>query len=415
MEPEEFAQLLTKYADLIVRVGVNIQTGQRLRLAAGIQDAVLAREIAKAAYRAGASYVDPQWSDDPMLRLRLEGASPESLGFVPDWQLAAQMEFTSPNDTAMALYADDPDLLQGIDPERIDAWRTPRLEKFKPAREFTRRNAISWCLASGASAAWAHKVFPMLGQDEAQARLWEAIFRACRVYEPDPVRAWEEHLAQLSARREYLNQRRYSALHLTGPGTDLTIGLPVGHQWEGGGGCKSLAGVEFVPNLPTEEVFTLPHRERVSGYVSSTLPLLLQGSLVEDFTLKVENGCVVKARARTGEEILLRALRTDEGSSHFGEIALVPNSSPISQMKLLFYNGLYDENAACHIALGTGLKFSLDGGAAMSDEEFLAAGGNCSLIHEDFMVGSAHMDVDGIRPDGTAEPILRGGEWTFAI
>jgi aminopeptidase len=242
--------------------------------------------------------------------------------------------------------------------------------------------------------------------------LWNALFNVCRVDQADPVAAWQQHIADLRARCNYLDQRQFQALHLTAPGTDLTIGLAERHRWMGGS-IQSESGIDFVPNLPTEEVFTLPHRQRIDGHVTATKPLSYSGSLIEGFGLTFSGGRVTSLRAARGEETLRKMIEIDEGMSSLGEVALVPNSSPVSQSGMLFFNTLLDENAACHIALGSGLNFCLQGGENLSEEEYLARGGNPSLGHTDFMIGSAEMDIDGLLPGGQREPVMRQGEWAF--
>jgi aminopeptidase len=243
-------------------------------------------------------------------------------------------------------------------------------------------------------------------------RLWEAIFRICRLDQPDPVAAWQRHAAELAARRDYLNAKRYTALKYTAPATNFTLGLPDHHLWHGGE-SQTPQGTTFIANVPTEEVYTMPHKERADGVVSSTKPLSYGGVLIEDFSLTYEQGRVVKVTAKKGEAVLQKLIETDEGSARLGEVALVPHSSPISQSGLLFYNTLFDENASNHIALGRAYRFCLEDGTHMTDEEFAAAGGNDSLTHVDFMIGSADMDVDGLTRDGVVEAVMRGGEWAF--
>jgi aminopeptidase len=267
---------------------------------------------------------------------------------------------------------------------------------------------------STASPSWAKKIFPELPVEQAQSKLWEAIFSACRIDLPDPVQAWMDHTDKLIKFRDYLNAKRYTTLHYTAPGTDLTIGLPEKHLWEGGGGTFK-NGIFCIPNLPTEEVFTAPHKDKVDGVVKSTFPLNLQGVLIEDFSITFENGCAVEVTAKKGEEDLRKLIETDENAGRLGECAIVPNSSPIGQRGFLFYNTLFDENASCHLALGNAYRYSIEGGSDMTEEEFAAHGGNKSLIHVDFMIGSAEMNIDGIQPDGTLEPILRQGEWAFEV
>jgi aminopeptidase len=276
------------------------------------------------------------------------------------------------------------------------------------------KNITNWGVISAPVDGWAAKIFPDLPAERRKSKLWDIIFDICRVKYDDPAAAWQDHIKQLDARGEYLTKKDYTAMKLTSDGTDLTIGLPNGHIWESGR-MSAQNGIEFIANLPTEEIFTMPHREKTEGVVCATKPLSYGGSLVEDLSLTFSAGRVVKATAKKGEESLRNLLETDEGASALGEVALVPHSSPISQTGLIYHNILIDENASCHLALGQAYRATIKNGAAMSDEEFAAAGGNQSMIHTDFMVGSGDMDVDGIREDGTAEAILRGGEWAFEV
>jgi aminopeptidase len=253
-------------------------------------------------------------------------------------------------------------------------------------------------------------VFPQLPADQQMAALWDAIAKMVRLDRPDPIAAWEEHLAALAARRDFLNAQRYTALKYRGPGTDLTLGLATGHQWVSGR-STSVQGIPFAPNLPTEEVFTMPHKDRVDGTVRSTKPLSYGSTLIENFSMTFEGGRVVNATADRGQEVLRQLLDTDAGAVRLGEVALVPHNSPVAQSGLLFYNTLFDENAASHVALGSAYKFTLAGGEAMTDEQFEQAGGNRSATHVDFMIGSAELDIDGVLADGTVEPLMRRGDW----
>jgi aminopeptidase len=272
------------------------------------------------------------------------------------------------------------------------------------------RNETNWAIVAAASAGWAEKIFPGMPTADAISRLWEAIARMCRLDAPDPLAAWETHLGNLAARAEYLNSKRYSALKYTGPGTDLTLGLPEGHIWVSGRSA-SRNGIPFTANLPTEEVFTIAHKDRVDGTVRASKPLSYGSTLIDGFSVTFERGRIVKMSADKNPDTLQRLLDTDDGARRLGEVALVPHSSPISQSGLLFYNTLFDENAASHVALGNAYKFTLKGGNDMDDAEFERAGGNRSGVHVDFMIGSGDLDVDGVLPNGTAEPLMRKGEW----
>lgn len=410
MHLPDFEDRLRTYAELLVRLGVNLQPGQKLILRTSLEAAPLARKVAEAAYRAGSPYVADLWGDMAMARTRfLHGPEGTFEIFSPEFP-ALMNRMAGEGAASLALVSDDPDGLAGVDPARIAAYQRAFSPAVQPYREATMSDRIPWSIGAAAAPAWAMKVFPHLPEEDAVAALWEAIFAAVRLTEPDPVAAWREHNDGLARRRDRLNERRYAALRFKGPGTDLRVGLPEGHLWDGG--ASTLAnGVRFVPNMPTEEVFTAPHRERVDGVVRATMPLSLYGTLIDDFSVEFSGGKVVRAVAGKGQATLDKFLETDEGARRLGEVALVPASSPIARMGLLFYNTLFDENAACHIALGRAYPNCLRGGTEMSEEERSAHGLNDSLTHVDFMIGSAEMDVFGELPDGTLEPVLRKGEW----
>lgn len=410
MNAKEFDLMLAKYADVIVRVGLNLRKGQRLGIRAILDDAPFVRKVVESAYKAGAKHVDVLWSDEKVTRARFEHADPESLSFVPDWIFTRYEELGKDGEAELAISSTDPDLLAGIDPELIASERTARMKKFEPLRKYD--NLSNWCVASTASPAWARKIFPELSVEEAQAKLWEAIFNACRIDLPDPVQAWEDHIRNLTKYKDYLSAKHYSALHYTAPGTDLTIGLPEKHIWQGAQ-ASFKNGITCTVNIPTEEVFTLAHKDQVNGTVSATMPLNLMGVVIENFSLTFENGRAVKVTASKGEEDFRKLIATDENACRLGEVALVANSSPIGQRGHLFYNTLFDENASCHLAVGNAYRDTIVGGEDMTDEEFRACGGNKSMVHTDFMIGSDKMNIDGIHADGTHEPIMRNGEWAF--
>jgi aminopeptidase len=411
-------ELLNKYAEAIVNVGLNLRAGQRLIItnatARGVPPAgrALVHEVTKAAYAAGARFVDVIWGDEEMLRIRLQNAPADSFSEYPKWHINGIMDMLKNGDALLSIYANDPDAYKGLDTERVNAMQKAHLENYKEIGENVSRNAINWCVVASASPAWAAKIFPDLETKEAEEKLWQAIFETTRINQPDPVAAWQEHIQNLKRRAQYLQDKNYSALHYKAPGTDFTLGLPRGHKWIS---AQSLAenGVVFTANMPTEEVFTLPDRHRADGVVASTFPLSYGGNLIEDFSVTFENGRVVKVHAKKNETILQKLVETDEGSTRLGEVALVPASSPIAKRGHLFYNTLFDENASCHIAIGRAYRFSLIGGEELTEEEFVSAGGNVSLTHVDFMVGSPEMDIDGVREDDTREPVMRAGEWAF--
>ena len=412
MNETEFDQKLGKYADVVVRVGLNLRKGQRLLIRGILEDAPLIRKVTESAYKAGAVFVDVLYTDERLNRIRLEHADPESLTDVPGWLYARYEEYYERMDADLAISSTDPDLLTGISPERIAKYRKAIMQKMEPLRKY--ENTTNWCVVSTASPAWSKKVFPELSTKEAQEKLWEEIFAGCRIDMPDPVDAWKKHVTNLKKYRDYLNDQRFAALHYIAPGTDLMIGLPEKHLWAGAQ-AEFKNGITGIPNLPTEEVFTTPHKDKVHGTVHSTRPLSYMGALIEDFSLMFENGRAVKVAAKTGEETLRKLIETDENACRLGEAALVPHSSPIGQRGILFYNTLFDENAACHIALGNSYRETIIGGEDMTEEEFNASGGNKSLVHTDFMIGSDQLDIDGIKADDSRVPLLRAGEWAMDV
>lgn len=416
----KFEQNLKKYAELAVRVGLNLQPGQRLLVRApspygvAFEHAPLVRFVAEAAYKAGARLVDVYWGDEQMELIRFAHAPRDSFAEFPKWKLAIPLEYAERGDAILTISATDPDLLSGQDPALVNVYQDTVWKEMAPYLRHGTNNTMNWCVISAARLSWAKKMFPKLTAEKALAKQWATIFKMCRVDADDPVAAWQEHIRNLQARSAYLNQKQYSALKYSAPGTDLTLGLPQGHHWAS---AREVAknGIEFTANLPTEETFTMADRTRADGIVTSTKTLNYGGSLIEGIVVRFENGRVVEAHASKGEDVLRKMIATDEGAARLGEIAIVPHSSPISRSGLMFHNTLYDENASCHLALGRAYKFNMQGGLNLTDEEFAARGGNQSLIHVDFMIGSDKMDIDGITSDGRAEPVLRKGEWAFGV
>ncbi len=412
----EFSELLARYADVTARVGANVQPGQDLLVRADIGAAPLARQIVRAAYEAGARFADVFWADDQvaLARFRYGSRDPASFDYAPAWKSEVLAQQIDAGAAFISISSEDPDLLADQPVELVAAAQRAVSRHAQPVYERISNSVTNWTIVAAATDGWAAQVFPDVPAEERVRRLWQAIFAATRLDTPDPVAAWRAHLAELEARAAALNARRYDALHYRGPGTDLTIGLVPGHIWCTAG-MHSAAGTPFVANLPTEEVFTMPHRGRAEGVVRSSRPKSLNGALVDDFTLTFRDGRVVEAHAARGETVLRRLIATDEGSARLGEVALVPERSPIARSGLLFYNTLFDENAACHLALGMALRFTLEGGKELDAAAFEAAGGNISSVHQDLMVGSAELDIDGIRADGSAEPLMRAGEWAFDV
>ncbi len=408
--PDALAPRLDRYADLLLRVGVNLQPGQRLLVRALTEAAPFVRTLVERAYRLGAPYVEVMWSDEGVTRARFLHAPDGTFAEVPGWRAQGQLALAEGGAAAISLVGDDPDLLAEADPERWSTFRRAWQEANRAYQRIAMSDGIAWCVAATVQGAWARKVFPDLPDDEAVARLWDAVLTTTRCDLPDPVAAWSAHDAELRRWRERLSARHYAAIRFHGPGTDLRVGLAEGHVWEGGS-ATSKAGVSFVPNMPTEEVFTAPHARDVDGVVRATMPLADGGSLIDDFELRFEGGRVVEARAGRGQAALDRILDTDEGARRLGEVALVPASSPVARTGVLFLETLFDENAASHIALGRAYPTTLAGGAEMSDEQTADAGLNDSMSHVDFMIGSDQMDVDGETASGTLEPVMRAGEW----
>jgi aminopeptidase len=413
-------ELLKKYAEAIVKIGLNLQKGQRLVItnatSRGVPPAgrALVHEVTRAAYAAGAKYVEAIWGDEEMHRIRLQHAPADSFDEYPKFLVGGVMEMIQNGDALLSIYANDPDAFAGLDPERVSLMQKIHLENYAPVSAAVSRNAVNWCVVASASPAWAAKVFPNLQPQEAEERLWQAIFETTRATQPDPIAAWQAHIQNLIQRAKYMQAKKYTALHYKAPGTDFTLGLPQGHRWIAAR-MPAENGIEFTANMPTEEIFTLPDRHRADGTVSATFPLSYGGSLIEEFSVIFKDGQIVKVNAKKNEAILQKLIETDEGSKRLGEVALVPASSPIARRGHLFYNTLLDENASCHIAIGRAYRFTLTGGEELTDDEFIAAGGNLSLSHVDFMIGSPQMDIDGITADGRREPVIRQGEWAFDI
>ncbi len=415
MDKKDNNLVLEKYADLIVRVGLNLQPGQKLFIVARqLGVAPLVQQVVKCAYQNGSELVSVLWDDDQIKRLRVAHAPGDSFEEFPAWMIDARTNSMKDGDATLVISGRDPNLFKGLDQKLVGTAARIYSEHFKPIMEMIAKNSTQWCVVSPPTPEWAAAVFPDSTKTEAEIKLWEAVIKACRLDQPDPVNYWKDYFDQIMIRGEYLTAKNYSAMTFKGPGTDLKVGLPEGHLWIGGWD-KTGGGITFASNLPTEEVFTLPHREQTEGIVTATKPLVYQGSLIEDFSLTFSGGKVVDFKAKKGQDILGNILESDPNAKYLGEVALVPHGTPISQLGLSFMNTLYDENASNHLALGNAYRFNLTGGTEMSEDDFKEAGGNESIIHEDFMFGSGEMDVDGILPDGTTEPVMRAGEWAFEV
>ncbi|UOQ95190.1 aminopeptidase [Halobacillus shinanisalinarum] len=406
---------LGKYAELALQTGVNLQKDQKLMINSTVEGAPFTRVIARKAYEMGAEDVYIVWADDELTRLRYEHADVEVLKEVPDWQKDMYSYFGEKGAAILSVRSTDPDLLQGIDAGKVAAATKARSEAMTKFREFTMNDRIQWSIVSIPIPAWAQKIFPNETEETAVAKLWEQIFSIVRVDQEEPVAAWEEHNRKLRQAREFLNKKKYSKLIYKAPGTDLEVELPQNHIWKGGAAQTVEGNVSFNPNMPTEEVFTAPHKYGVNGQVSSTKPLNYGGNVIDNFTLTFKEGKVVDYKAEEGEETLKHLLDTDDGSRRLGELALVPHESPISQSGLIFYNTLYDENASCHLALGKAYPNNVEGGSDMNETELDQSGVNHSLSHVDFMMGSGELDIDGVLEDGSTEPVMRKGSWAISF
>jgi aminopeptidase len=401
---------LDRLAEVGVRVGLNLQPGQDLILTAPSAALPLVRRVAAAAYQAGAGLVTTILSDEEVTLARYRHARPESFDRAAGWLYQGMAEAFGQGAARMAIVGDDPMLLAGQNPDFVSRATRANAMAYKPALERIANFDINWSIISWPGLAWARQVFPGLDDATAQGRLADAIFAASRVEGPDPVGAWAAHNAVLAKRRDWLTGQGFAALHFTGPGTDLTVGLADGHAWAGGGSTAK-NGVTCNANIPTEEVFTTPHAARVEGTARATKPLSHQGTLIEGIEVRFSGGQITEARASKGEAVLLKLLDTDAGARRLGEVALVPNASPISASGVLFYNTLFDENAACHIALGQCYAKCFAGGTGLSQDQIVAQGGNQSLIHVDWMIGGPETSIDGIKPDGSRVPVFRAGNW----
>jgi aminopeptidase len=407
----DHATLLDRLAQVAVQVGLGgLAPGQQLVMTAPLEAVALSRRITEHAYRAGASLVTTLFTDDAAALLRYRHGADAGFDTAAAWLYEGMAAAFRAGAARLAITGDDPNLLAGQDAEKVARANRARSVAYRPALELITNSAINWTIVACATPAWARAVFPKLSEQEAVARLWDAIFTASRVTSDDPVADWRAHNARLMDWRNRLNARRYAALHFRGPGTDLRVGLADQHRWMGGL-TTAANGITGNPNIPTEEVFTTPHCQRAEGIVASTKPLAYQGTLIENIEVRFESGAIVQARARTGQPVLERMLATDEGARRLGEVALVPAASPIARTGLLFFNTLFDENAASHIALGQSYSKCFTDGGAGGKEALQARGANTSLIHVDWMIGSPHIDVDGITQDGTAEALMRAGAW----
>jgi len=410
--PEErtHEQNLDLLAQVAVNVGLGLQRGQELLMTASLDALPLARRITEHAYRAGASLVTTMYSDDETTLMRYQLAPDESFDRAAGWLYDGMAAAFKSGSARLAIAGGNPMLLSHADPDKVGRANSAMSKAYRPALEYISRHDINWTIVASATPAWASAVFPNDAPDIALAKLWDAIFAASRIHTADPVRAWKQHDSILHVHAARLNEKRYSALRYRGPGTDLLLGLADDHIWLGGGTTAG-NGLYCIPNIPTEEVFSMPHKDRVDGTVTATKPLSHQGTMIEGIQVRFERGRIVEARATRGQEVLQKLIDTDDGARHLGEVALVPHSSPIAHSGIIFSNTLFDENAASHIAMGQSYASTVRDGEKLTPEQLAAKGANHSLIHVDWMIGSDKLDIDAITASGNEEPLMRGGEW----
>lgn len=415
-DPAALARRMRAYARLIVEAGCALRPGQELFVRANLEAAPLVRLVTQEAYDLGARHVTVRFSDETIERMHYDHCDMDVFEEFPGWLAELNNSMARGGAAVLTIDSDDPQAMAGVDTRKISARIQTGHEacsEFYDAMDFGR---CVWCIAGAASPKWAHNVFPDLPESTAVAKLWEAIFHTVRVNSDNPdeaVAAWRAHRQSFAERCAWLNGQRFDALHYTNAhGTDITVGLPTGHLWNGGGDT-TVDGAQFFPNMPTEEIFTTPDRLRAEGTVVSAMPLAYNGSLIENFSLRFEDGRAVEVRAERGQDVLQSIVDTDENACRLGEVALVPFKSPIRDTGILFYSTLYDENASCHMALGQGFPDCYQGGLEMSAEDLLAVGVNKSATHVDFMVGTEDLNIDGIKPNGERVPIFKNGNWAF--
>ncbi|HEM3492667.1 TPA: aminopeptidase [Streptococcus suis] len=408
-----FKENLAKYAKLLVSTGINVQPGHTIQLTIGVEQAELARLIVKEAYAHGAKEVLVNWLDDVIARERLVNVDVELLEQVHPQRVTEMNYLLERKASRLVVLSEDPGAYDGVDPEKLSRNARALSQALQPMRQATQANKVSWTLGAASGLEWAKKVFPNAASDEeAVDLLWDQIFKTCRIYEEDPIKAWEEHEARLVAKAKVLNDEQFVKLHYTAPGTDLVLGMPKNHLWEAAGSVNA-QGEHFIANMPTEEVFTAPDYRVADGYVTSTKPLSYNGNIIEGIKVTFKDGEIVDVTAEKGDEVMKKLVFDNAGARGLGEVALVPDKSPISQSGVTFFNTLFDENASNHLAIGQAYAFSIEGGTEMSQEELKEAGLNRSDVHVDFMIGSNKMNIDGIREDGTRVPIFRDGEWAI--
>lgn len=403
---------LEKYAELAIKVGINIQPGQTLLIKSPIECADFARNALKEAYKCGAKNVYIEWSDEESALIKYLYAPDEVFHEFPKWTAEQYVDIAKEGGAFLSVYAQNPDLLKDVDPERVANFQKASGKALKEWRSYTLTDKCKWSIVSVPTKAWAKKVFPNLSEEKAIEELWYAIFKCSRVDGQDPIKAWEEHNKNLKSKMDFLNKNNFKTLRYKSSKTDLTLDLPKGHIWLSGA-SKDPNGISFNPNIPTEEIFGMPHKFKVNGTVYSTKPLVYGGNIIDNFFLTFKDGKIIDFSAEKGLDTLKNLIETDEGSHYLGEVALVPYNSPISNTDIIFYNTLYDENASCHFAIGSAYKTCLEGGNNLKDEELDEYGVNDSLTHVDFMIGSDDMDIIGETYDGKQIQIFKNGNWAF--
>ncbi|AIY04732.1 aminopeptidase [Planococcus sp. PAMC 21323] len=407
-----FQEKLDQYAELTVYVGLNVQKGQFVVINTTTDTLEFTRLVVKKAYEAGAKRVQVNYEDPVLTRTHFELAPEDAFKDFPQWSVVQRDEVINTGGSFLWIDAEDPDLLTGIPAKRLADWQKTAGKALERYRQAVGTDKIAWSIVAIPSPKWAQKVFPGLPADQQMEALWQAIFKTVRIGEGNAVEAWKNHIAFLEKRAAQLNDKRFVKLQYSAPGTDLTIELPDKHIWMTGA-SKTPQGNPFIANMPTEEVYTVPLKHGVDGTVRNTKPLVYQGNVIDNFTLTFEKGKIVNAHAETGQELLNEMISADEGAAYLGEVALVPHHSPISDSNILFYNTLFDENASNHLAIGDSYPTCYEGAHDLERNQLAAIGLNTSIVHEDFMIGSSSMDIDGVKADGSKEPIFRNGNWAF--
>ncbi|HCY7898747.1 TPA: aminopeptidase [Staphylococcus aureus] len=408
-----YKEKLQQYAELLVKVGMNVQPKQPVFIRSSVETLELTHLIVEEAYRCGASDVRVVYSDPTLKRLKFENESVEHFANheIKSYDVEARMDYVKRGAANLALISEDPDLMDGIDSQKLQAFQQQNARAFKGYMESVQKNQFPWVVAAFPSKAWAKRVYPELSVEEAYIKFIDEVFDIVRIDGNDPVENWRQHIANLSVYAQKLQQKNYHALHYVSEGTDLTVGLAKNHIWEDATSYVNGKEQAFIANIPTEEVFTAPDRNRVDGYVTNKLPLSYNGTIIDQFKLMFKDGEIIDFSAEKGEAVLKDLINTDEGSRRLGEVALVPDDSPISNRNTIFYNTLFDENAACHLAIGSAYAFNIQGGTEMTVEEKIASGLNDSNVHVDFMIGSSDLTIYGIFEDSSKELVFENGNW----